>query len=466
LDRGTKQSYQKWADEVGDQSYTFDNLLPFFQKSVTFEPPNNNIRPLNSTPGYDAASFGNTGGPLHVSFPNWSNAVSTWIIKALTELGLSPVKGFTSGSLLGFQYATQTLNRNKQTRDSSQTSFLRKALAETRNLAVYERTLAKKINFDANNRATGVVIEKYGVRSTLYAKKEVILSAGAFRSPQMLMVSGVGPAATLQKLNIPVVADRPGVGQNMWDHVLFGPAYQVNLVTHSSLSNNPAFYGQQIVNYNTNRTGMLTNTASEFLGWEKLPAKYRKNLTQATLDGLATFPADWPEIELIFLDAWAGLEQDFLTGAPQDNNQYASVSCGIITPFSRGSVTINSTDTSDNPVVSPNLLSDPRDQDIAVQAFKRAREIIATKSLAPIRITQESFPGLNVSTDAQILDLIKQSALTIYHASATNKMGKVTDPMAVVDSHARVIGVQGLRVVDISAFPFLVPGHPQASVCV
>lgn len=210
---------------------------------------------------------------------------------------------------------------------------------------------------------------------------------------------------------------------------------------------------------------MLTNTASEFLGWEKIPASLRANFSEETSKALAEFPADWPEIELIFLDAYAGYQLDFLTGAPLNNRTYASVSTGLSAPLSRGNVTINSTDTLKNPVVNLNLLSDPRDQEVAVQAFKRAREIFATKAMRSIVIGDEAFPGSNITTDEEILGLIKESALTIYHASATNAMGKQSDPKAVVNSQAKVIGVRGLRVVDISAFPFLPPGHPQATVC-
>lgn len=115
--------------------------------------------------------------------------------------------------------------------------------------------------------------------------------------------------------------------------------------------------------------------------------------------------------------------------------------------------------------MSPNWLLDPRDQEVAVAAFKRVRQVFVTKAMAPVLIGAEAFPGTNVTTDAQILDIIKQSASTVYHAAATCAMGQTTDPNAVVDSQARVIGVTGLRVVDASAFPFLPPGHPQATGC-
>lgn len=164
---------------MDDQSYTFENLLPYFQKSVSFEPPNDDIRPANSTPGYNLSSFSPLGGPLKVSFPNFSNSFSSWVKLALKELGFMEVLGFTSGSLLGFQYSTQTLDRTSQTRSSSETAFLRKALRTTSNLSVYKSTLAKRILFDSTNAATGVQVDTGGAQYTLTAKKEVILSAGA-----------------------------------------------------------------------------------------------------------------------------------------------------------------------------------------------------------------------------------------------------------------------------------------------
>lgn len=168
---------------------------------------------------------------------------------------------------------------------------------------------------------------------------------------------------------------------------------------------------------------MLTNTGSDFLGWEKIPKPLRANFSEATSKALAEFPADWPEIELFFPDAYVGNQFDLLTGAPRDDKLYASIATGLVAPLSRGNVTINSTDTSDNPVVSPNLLSDPRDQEVAIQAFRRAREIFATKALQPIIIGEEQYPGAKITTDEQILNLIQQSALSIFHASATNAMG-------------------------------------------
>lgn len=237
----------------------------------------------------------------------------------------------------------------------------------------------------------------------------------------------------------------------------------VNTLTHSKLSD-PTFAAEQSALYIENRTGQLTSTGADILGWEKVPASLQANFSQSTIDGLNSFPADWPDIELLFLDIYSGLQRDFLTGAPQDAKMYGSASAALVAPFSRGNVTISSKDTTDILVVSPNYLLDSRDQQVAIAVFKRVREIYATNALKPILIGSESFPGTNVITDAQILEAIKQSKLTVYHASATNAMGKLTDSSAVVESQAKVIGANRVRVVDASALPFFPPDHPQSTV--
>ncbi|KAL9625685.1 MAG: hypothetical protein Q9160_000003 [Pyrenula sp. 1 TL-2023] len=435
--RSTIGAYQKWADTVGDASYTWENMLPFLQKSVAFDPPNSTLRLRNDTTLYNTSSFGANSGPVHVAYPNFADPIDGWIERALSELGLPSIPGFTSGQLIGYAENVHTIDGKTQTRTTSETGFLRQALVRQLNMAIYHRTLAKRILFDTNKAASGV---------------------------QMLMVSGIGPSDTLQNYGIPVISNRPGVGQNMWDHVIVGSAYEVDVLTHSAMQN-PTFSAQQVELYLANRTGMLTQNGAGVIGWEKLPRNLRASLSNTTLQGLSQLPSDWPEIEFLFLDAYSGYMTDLLTGAPEDGKMYCSSSAGLIAPFSRGNVTINSTDTADNPIVQPNLLGDPRDQEMAVAAFKRAREVFNNPAMAPVIIGEEAFPGLNVSTDAQILNFVKDSGFTVYHAAATNAMGLANDTAAVVDSKARVIGVDGLRVVDISAFPFLLPGHPQGVVC-
>ena len=212
--RGSKKSYDMWAEEVGDSSYKWDSLLPYFKKSLDFSPPDRSKRADNATAEYDRESIGN-GGPVSVTFSNYAQAFASWVQKGMAEIGIKPIKGFTSGELFGSSYVLETIQAKTQIRESSETGFLQPALKRG-NLFVFPQSLAKKIVFDDKKTATGVVVNTVGKQYTLSAKKEVIVSSGAFQSPQLLMVSGVGPAETLQKYGIPVVADRAGVGQNMW----------------------------------------------------------------------------------------------------------------------------------------------------------------------------------------------------------------------------------------------------------
>ncbi|KAI4086887.1 MAG: hypothetical protein LQ344_007188 [Seirophora lacunosa] len=308
-------------NQVGDASHEFDNFLPYFEKSVRFNPPSPG-RLANSIVKYDPASTRVEGGPLQI--------------------------GYT-------------------------------ALRDVK-----------------------------------------------FRSPQLLLVSGIGPKDTLAEQGITLLADRPG------DHTLFGSVYPVDLITHSQLTTDPDLLARSIAEYNERRTG-----------FEKLNKSAVSAQTRQDLD--STFGVDWPDIEHLFFDGT-------LVGAP------------FVASFSRGNVTINSTDTARNPIISPNWLLDPRDQEVAVAGFKRAGQIFQTKSIRPILLGEEDFLGTNVTSDEDVLAVIRQSATSIDHAAGTCAMGKMGDRNAVVDARASVIGVQGLRVVDASAFPFLPPRHPQGTV--
>jgi len=174
-----KGAYQKWADEVGDQSYTFEHLLPYFKKSVAFTPPNEYTRLANSTPKYSSSSFSIFGGPLRITYPNFSTSFATWIKLALKELGLSQVAGFLDGNILGYSYSPFALDSFTQTRQSSESSFLRQALQSETNFSIYQQTRAEKIVFDDQKKATGVIVNSGGSVYQLNATKEVIVSSGA-----------------------------------------------------------------------------------------------------------------------------------------------------------------------------------------------------------------------------------------------------------------------------------------------
>lgn len=204
-----------WADQVGDDSYTYENFLPYFQKSQNFTPPDESRRLANATPSYDASVLGRSG-PLSVIFPNYAAALGTWSEKALAAVGIKSIDGFQSGRLIGSSYGLATINYDNNLRDSSETAFLKPKLREVDpNLITFPLTMAKRIIFDSDKKATGVEVDTGGLQYVLNAKQEVIVSAGSFQSPQLLMVSGVGPAESLHRHGIDVISDLPGVGQNM-----------------------------------------------------------------------------------------------------------------------------------------------------------------------------------------------------------------------------------------------------------
>ncbi|KAH9878034.1 hypothetical protein J1614_003251 [Plenodomus biglobosus] len=443
--RGDRGSYQRWADEVGDDSYTFDNLTPYFKKSVKFTPPNSSLRASNASAEFVADAFASGGGPLDVSYANYAGPFSSYMEGGMNGIGIKTRPDFNSGELLGSQYCSSTITPGTQKRASSQSTFLDAAKSRP-NLKVYSLTKAKKIIFNSDKRATGVQI--FG--SVLTARREVILSAGAFQSPQLLMVSGVGPASQLKKFNIPVIADRRGVGQNMQDHVFFGPSYRYKVDTFTKLANDPLYLASQfLLDYPILKRGPLTNPVCDYLAWEKAPRNLLPASASAVLD---KFPDSWPEIEYLSAPGYIGDFSNLLATQPKDGYQYASILGALVAPLSRGSVSITSSSTDDLPSIDPGWLTDPTDQAVAIAIYKRIRQAFATDAMkAGLADRTEYFPGPDVKTDEQILDTVRDT------------MGKIDDPDAVVDSKAKVIGVSGLRVVDASSFALLPPGHPQVS---
>lgn len=364
--RGTIGSYQVWAEQVGDESWTFENILPYFSRGIHYSPPNVALRAANASvpPPANPRAFSATGGPLQVSHPNFAQIFSTYVDAAMQESGIPSQQDFASGALLGRQWAPLTISYPQEERSSSESSYLRAALASGRhNLKIYTHTLARRVLFDECKNATGVEVQSksYGNSNSyvLQARKEVILSAGAFQSPQLLMVSGIGPASQLQAHGIKVLADRSGVGANMQDHLDFSPVFETTIVRGTGAEADPAVEDIFVQQYLSNRTGPLTNAGVDFIGWEKLPEPYRASLSESARSDLAKYPADWPEIEYEISGA-------HLVGT-DPTKRYGTILAIPVSPLSRGWVNITSADTNDLPLVNPNQLSHPTDRELAVQ---------------------------------------------------------------------------------------------------
>ena len=282
--RGTIGSYSTWADLVDDDSWSFEHLLPFFARGITYSLADAELRAANASvpPPANLLAFNGTG-PLQVSHPNFAQVLANYVDAAMQESGIPEQQDFASGSLLGRQYAPATISCSDEARSSSQ-SYLDRALQSGGgNLRVYSNTLAKRLLFDGNLTATGVELEasshRNGKTFHLNAWRETIVSAGAFHSPQLLMVSGIGPREQLESHDIAVLADRPGVGANMTDHLDFAPVWETVVVEDVGAVADPAVNGPLIEKYRTNRAGPFTSPGVDFIGWEKIPEPFRSNLS-------------------------------------------------------------------------------------------------------------------------------------------------------------------------------------------
>ncbi|RAL59916.1 hypothetical protein DID88_000543 [Monilinia fructigena] len=435
-----------------------------YARECSFHSPGTSRAP-NASAKYSASAFSTSGGPLEVSYANYASPFSSYMDGAFGEIGIDDAEDFNSGSILGKQYCSSTIDPSNENRESSQTAYYDSIVQKRTNLKVYSATMAQKVLFDSSKRATGVRVETLGFQYTIHAQNEVIMSAGAFQSPQLLMLSGIGPRETLDKWNIPAVSVLEGVGQNMWDHIFFGPTYRVKVQTFTRLANDLVYTLAEFVGpYLIEKLGPLTNPICDYLGWEKVPSKLRNTFSKSVLDDLSQFPEDWPEIEYLSGAGYVGNFASLPTTQPRDGYQYATILTALVAPLSRGSVTLASSSADVLPIINPSWLTSPADQAVAIAAYKRVREAFASKYMEPVIIGSEYFPGSSVSSDEEILSTIQETLHTVWHAACTCKMGKKEDPMAVVDSKAKVFGVSGLRVVDASAFAILPPGHPQSTI--
>ncbi len=419
--RGQHEDYDRWRQH-GNLGWGFDDVLPYFKKAE------------DQTRGAD--DFHGAGGPLPVSDWRHTDPLSTAFVDAAAEVGISRNPDFNGVTQEGAGFF-QTTTRGGR-RASTAVAYLRPAKARP-NLHVETSALAERILFEGR-RAVAVTYRAAGIPRTARARKEILVSGGAFNSPQLLQLSGVGPADLLRQHGIEVVLDAQGVGHDLQDHMQVRVVMRCSqAITLNDIVNNPFRKVMTGLRYAVFRTGPLTIAAGTS------GAFYRTNPRLAT-----------PDIQIHFLP----FSTDKMGEKLHPFSGFTASVCQL-RPESRGSIRIRSADPAAPPEIRINYLASEVDRTTNVEGLKILRKILHAPALAPY-VVEEIDPGDKVKSDEALLAYCRTRGTTIYHPTSTCRMGN--DPLAVVDQRLCVRGIEGLRVVDASVMPDLVSGNTNAPV--
>ncbi len=425
--RGQPQDYDDWAAQ-GATGWSWNEVLPVFKQME------HNERGANEWRG--------VGGPLNVADLCSPNPFQKIFIDAAQQAGITYNPDFNGSTQEGVG-PYQVTQKNGE-RFSAARAYLAPARSRS-NLQVLTGARVTRVLFE-NARATGVEFTREGQTQVLRARREVILAAGALQSPQLLMLSGVGPGAHLQAQGIGVVADVPGVGRNLQDHL--------DIIVNRRVPN-------------TDLLGFSFTGALKFLRGISRWRRQRRGLLTSNFAEAGAFVRTLPELTR------PDVQLHFVIGMVDNHNRtlhwghgMSLHACGLQS-YSRGQLTLASRDPQAAPLIDPGFLSDERDLATLVRGFKLIRKIFAQPAFAPYGGADCSHElyFAQVHTDDEIRAALRAHADTIYHPSGTCRMGDTThDPLAVLDPQLRVRGVNGLRVVDASVMPTLVSGNPNAAV--
>jgi choline dehydrogenase len=412
--RGNATDYDHWAS-LGNEGWRFRDVLAYFKKS--------------ERQGRGASEFHGASGPLYVADLRCVNPLTRSFLSAANELGIPANSDFNGGSQDGAGLYQVTQKRGQ--RHSTADGYLKPALARE-NLTVLTHAHAARIVIE-NHRAVGIAYIRAGATETVRAERAVVLAGGAVNSPQLLLLSGVGPADEIRRAGVGAVHDVPGVGKNLQDHLMVSVGYlctrPVSMANAESLTN--------VLRYLVFKRGpLVSNVAEAGIFWR-------------TRDGLHE-----PDLQLLF-----GPGYYVNHGLVPRKEHCFGFGPTLLTPESRGSIALKSADPLEPPAIRANYLSSPDDMRVIIEGVKLSRQLAQTKAFEAYR-GGELHPGSSVQSDEEIANFIRAEAETLYHPVGTCKMGN--DSMAVVDDRLCVHGVDGLRVVDASVMPRIPAGNTNA----
>ncbi len=424
--RGQKEDYNHWA-ALGNEGWSYADVLPYFIKSEGNQRGNS---PLH---GGD--------GPLKVSDISAKHELIEAFIEGAGQIGVPRTDDFNGTKQEGAGYFQ--LNTHNGLRCSTAKAYLTPAVKKRSNLRIETGAFAAGLVMEGR-RAVGVRYRQDGAMKTARCRAEVLLSAGAIQSPQLLQLSGIGPRALLEARGVPLVHDLPGVGENLQDHLQIRVSYECTkpITTNDDLN---SWFGQAKLGLEWlfHRTGALAigiNQGGCFM--------------HALKDDLGNPVAETPDVQFHV----ATLSADMAGGQVHPYSGFTMSVCQL-RPESRGHIRIRSTDPFEPPEMQPNYLSTELDRRTAVAGVRAARAVADTPALRPY-VMREVKPGPSEVSEAELLEFCRNNGATIFHPSGTCSMG--SGPLAVVDNRLRVHGVAGLRVIDCSIMPTLVSGNTNA----
>ncbi len=431
--RGHARDFDTWA-EMGAQGWGFADVLPYFKRMEHWHGGDDGGAadiPANDHP--DAAWRGQDG-PLHITRGPRKNPLYRAFVEAGVQAGFERTADYNGEKQEGFGPMEATIWKGR--RWSAANAYLRPALKRP-NVDLH-RCLVRKVVIE-DGRATGVEVERGGRIYTVRARREVILAASSINSPKLLMLSGIGPGAQLAEHGIDVIADRPGVGANLQDHlevyIQQASLQPITLYKHWNL------WGKGVsgLQWLLSKSGLGASNHFESAGFIRSRA------------GM-----DYPDIQFHFLPIAVRYDGK---AAAEGHGYQAHV--GPMRAKSRGTVALRSADPRAAPVIRFNYMSEEQDWIDFRHCVRITREIFAQPAFDPYR-GKEIQPGEDVQSDDEIDDFLREHAESAYHPCGTCRMGAADDPHAVVDPQGRVIGVDGLRVADSSIFPRITNGNLNA----
>lgn len=418
--RGHAKDFDAW-EAMGASGWSYADVLPYYKRMETWDPAGH---------GGDA-SWRGRDGPLHVTRGKRDNPLVQAFVQAGRQAGYQLTEDYNGQQQEGFGPMEHTIH--KGARWSAAKAYLRPAL-QRKNCNLI-RGLARKIVF-SGRRAVGVELLAGAGLKNVRAKKEVILASSSINSPKLLMLSGIGPAAHLAAHGIEIVADRPGVGQNLQDHlevyIQMAASQPVSLFKYWNVFGK-AWVGLQ---WALTRSGPGASNQFESAGFIRSAAG-----------------VEYPDLQFHFLPIAVRYD-----GKAASEGHGFQAHIGPMRSPSRGAVTLRSAKPEDSPKITFNYMSTEKDWIDFRRGIRLTREIFAQEAFRPF-VKHEIQPGFELQTDAQIDEFIRAHAESAYHPCGTCKMGAVDDPLAVVDPQTNVIGVKGLRVVDSSIFPQITNGN-------